>query len=405
MAQSGESKRSSFLSGWSKIVPSSASSTTSSKPPPYSPPAGSSACIGAVRYAPMSAPQSYPPQPTPFTRSQPMISMPSFSQQHPQPYLPIRSTPFMHMAANRSSSNLASRDRSSSYAQPAQAPIPTSKRPTRRATDPDSYTDTRRHSETFNSFQTPAPPPVATSSTPSTSTSCHTDITFLSEKAQKLDDECKNLRNRNLSVEALAPARRAMYIRRLVYSLDDSIANTAALARSMTYVSRCLKDVDTLGSDMGEYLEILKETCQLYRVLCAHDEKYRPNLASSLYQLSMRHDDIGLKRKDTASLMAACHAAEESMKSFLILYRHHPTKYAVHLTNSYLNLSFISTDLGHLDRALHFAQLGVQQAYTLEDRMVLHKALLRLSNCYADVGYKADAKIAEEEARNVRPRQ
>ena len=109
---------------------------------------------------------------------------------------------------------------------------------------------------------------------------------FLMEKAENLDEEYRRIRDQDSPAKALAPARRAMYIRRLLYSLDDNVSNTSALARSMTYVTRSLKEAAAAGEDLGESLEILKETCQLYRALTSHDDKYRANLASSLYNLS-----------------------------------------------------------------------------------------------------------------------
>ncbi|KAG7091348.1 hypothetical protein E1B28_010390 [Marasmius oreades] len=304
------------------------------------------------------------------------------------------------------------------------------------------------------------PPRISPSSSTSSATSTNTHVgstqaqpslLSLQKQADHLDSEYRRLRSLNFPSAAVIAARKAVAIRRIVWSMERSAANTADLARSLTYVGRSLRNLYCPDPHIGtsprhheEILTVLTECVRLYKDAFRADSTFRLDLAMALYNLSVRHADTWTKKAATrsvgsnlnlnkgvlgikdmtvgTSLAAALDAANEAVHHFEILENEEPELYGTELANALLNLSFILTDLGRNDRALGTARRAVALCYqyveslehsaTLssvsgqnEERMkrdqILHKALMRVSWCLEYLGRREESAEAIFEANSV----
>ncbi|KAJ3754401.1 hypothetical protein EV360DRAFT_51716, partial [Lentinula raphanica] len=254
-------------------------------------------------------------------------------------------------------------------------------------------------------------------------------------QANELDSECRRLRSIKHSSEALIPGRKAVSLRRKVHAADKSVAATAALARSLTYLARCLKDIHVDSHLTGtkvsvELMAVLSESVVLYKVAFKEDTACRIDLATALYNLSVRQSEppkissshsslLGTqiilkisKSRRLHSLTPALAAAEEAVHHFTVLEREDPDAFGMDLANALLNLSFILTDVENHETALTIARKAVMLAYRLHSTephtqerarciRTLHKSLIRVSCCLDNLGRVGEAQEAESEANDV----
>ncbi|KAJ3829495.1 hypothetical protein F5880DRAFT_1620607 [Lentinula raphanica] len=254
-------------------------------------------------------------------------------------------------------------------------------------------------------------------------------------QANELDSECRRLRSIKHSSEALIPGRKAVSLRRKVHAADKSVAATAALARSLTYLARCLKDIHVDSHLTGtkvsvELMAVLSESVVLYKVAFKEDTACRIDLATALYNLSVRQSEppkissshsslLGTqiilkisKSRRLHSLTPALAAAEEAVHHFTVLEREDPDAFGMDLANALLNLSFILTDVESHETALTIARKAVMLAYRLHSTephtqerarciRTLHKSLMRVSCCLDNLGRVGEAQDAESEANDV----
>ncbi|KAF9075419.1 hypothetical protein BDP27DRAFT_1257114 [Rhodocollybia butyracea] len=251
-------------------------------------------------------------------------------------------------------------------------------------------------------------------------------------QADKFECECKHLRSLKHPSEALIPGRKAVNLRRMAYTRDKNVNTTAALARSLTYLARCLKDVHVDSQLTGrkvstELITVLSESVELYKAVFNDDKACRMDLATALYNLSVRQSEpIAQKTTSTTlkthvpfnrfrrsnNLAAALEAAEDAVHHFSILEREDPDGFGMDLANALLNLSFILSDTENHEKALTDARRAVMLAYRFtstdphtQERArnvrTLHKALMRVSNCLDNLGRVEDALEAETEANDV----
>ncbi|KAK7472191.1 hypothetical protein VKT23_000313 [Stygiomarasmius scandens] len=309
----------------------------------------------------------------------------------------------------------------------------------------------------------PSSPHFTTLSTPTlvTSFAPNKEHIALFSQANDLDAECRRLRSLHHPSEALTVARNAVNLRRAILAMNHDCKNITALARSLMYVGRCLRDLyvgNKTGSPPGrirrtnshgaeklgeELLSIWTECAELYREAFREDKSLRVELATVLYNLSAKlsqptHGELpdasvtappmtamtsvsSLGSRDAAlsrnrahelDLEAALDAAEEAVHHFTVLEHDEPEMYSMDLANAQLNLSFILSDLSRGDKALAVARKAVILSYRLtltdphtEGRVrimrTLHKSLMRVSYCLRDLGKKHEAAEAEAEANGV----
>ncbi|KAJ3778994.1 hypothetical protein FB446DRAFT_270204 [Lentinula raphanica] len=263
----------------------------------------------------------------------------------------------------------------------------------------------------------------------------HSADSLYESQANELDSECRRLRSIKHSSEALIPGRKAVSLRRKVHAADKSVAATAALARSLTYLARCLKDIHVDSHLTGtkvsvELMAVLSESVVLYKVAFKEDTACRIDLATALYNLSVRQSEppkissshsslLGTqiilkisKSRRLHSLTPALAAAEEAVHHFTVLEREDPDAFGMDLANALLNLSFILTDVESHETALTIARKAVMLAYRLHSTephtqerarciRTLHKSLMRVSCCLDNLGRVGEAQDAESEANDV----
>ncbi|KAF5390539.1 hypothetical protein D9757_002598 [Collybiopsis confluens] len=249
-------------------------------------------------------------------------------------------------------------------------------------------------------------------------------------QASKLESECKRLRSLKHPSEGLIPGRKAVALRRRVHSLNGNVTTGLALARSLTYLARCLKDVhvDSRLSPAGtpisaELTRVLSESVQFYKTVLEDDKGCRVDLATALYDLSVRlSEPVWQKPTSTnpqisfheiqrsKNLAAALISAEEAVHHFQVAEREEADGFGMDLANALLNLSFILSDTGNYEKALIISRKAVMLSYRLplphtEERVrnirTLHKALMRVSYCLESLGRVAEAQEAESEANDV----
>ncbi|KAJ4001867.1 hypothetical protein F5050DRAFT_1559910, partial [Lentinula boryana] len=251
-------------------------------------------------------------------------------------------------------------------------------------------------------------------------------------QANELDSECKRLRSIKHLSEALISGRKAVSLRRMGYAADKSVTATAALARSLTYLARCLKDIHVDSHFTGtkvsaELTAVLSESVELYKVAFKEDKACRIDLATALYNLSVRQSEpqkisasssslnthivLG-KSQRSRSLTFALAAAEEAVHHFTVLEKEDPDAFGMDLANALLNLSFILSDIESHEEALTISRKAVMLAYRLtstdphtQERArhirTLHKALMRVSFCLDNLGRTGEAQEAEAEASDI----
>ncbi|KAJ3736569.1 hypothetical protein DFJ43DRAFT_1199929 [Lentinula guzmanii] len=251
-------------------------------------------------------------------------------------------------------------------------------------------------------------------------------------QANELDSECKRLRSIKHLSEALIPGRKAVSLRRMSYAADKSVTATAALARSLTYLARCLKDIHVDSHFTGtkvsaELTAVLSESVELYKVAFKEDKACRIDLATALYNLSVRQSEpqkinasssslnthiVLAKSQRSRSLTFALAAAEEAVHHFTVLEKEDPDAFGMDLANALLNLSFILSDIESHEEALTISRKAVMLAYRLtstdphtQERArhirTLHKALMRVSFCLDNLGRTSEAQEAETEASDI----
>ncbi|KAJ4491908.1 hypothetical protein C8J55DRAFT_556194 [Lentinula edodes] len=253
-------------------------------------------------------------------------------------------------------------------------------------------------------------------------------------QANELDSECKRLRSHQHLSEALIPGRKAVVLRRLTYATDKSVTTTAALARSLTYLTRCLKDIHVdsrlAGTQISvELTAVLSESIALYKLAFKEDKACRVDLATALYNLSVLQSEppkpkfsgnsslnpnviLNNTIQRSRDLTSALAAAEEAVHHFTILEREDPDAFGMDLANALVNLSFILSDNGSHEEALSISRKAVMLAYRFNSTdphtherarniRTLHKALTRVSFCLYNLGRIREAQEAEMEANDV----
>ncbi|KIK67907.1 hypothetical protein GYMLUDRAFT_54632 [Collybiopsis luxurians FD-317 M1] len=252
-------------------------------------------------------------------------------------------------------------------------------------------------------------------------------------QANELDSECKRLRSLKHPSEALIPGRKAVALRRRVYASNRNVSTAAALARSLTYLARCLKDIHvdshlTGNKVSAELTAVLSESVELYKAAFKEDKACRVDLATALYNLSVRQSEPASQKPISSSLTslntaisfheiqrskkltAALAAAEEAVHHFTVLEREDPDAFGMDLANALLNLSFVLSDTGNNEKALMISRKAVMLSYRLplphtQERVrntrTLHKALMRVSYCLDSLGRVEEAREAEIEANDV----
>ncbi|KAJ3865362.1 hypothetical protein EV359DRAFT_38929, partial [Lentinula novae-zelandiae] len=253
-------------------------------------------------------------------------------------------------------------------------------------------------------------------------------------QANELDSECKRLRSHQHLSEALIPGRKAVALRRITYATDKSVTTTAALARSLTYLTRCLKDIHVdshlAGTQVSaELTAVLSESIALYKLAFKEDKACRVDLATALYNLSVLQSEPPKPKFSGSSslypnvifnntiqrsrnLTSALAAAEEAVHHFTILEREDPDAFGMDLANALVNLSFIHSDNGSHEEALSISRKAVMLAYRFNSTdphtherarniRTLHKALTRVSFCLYNLGRIREAQEAEMEANDV----
>ncbi|KAJ3883863.1 hypothetical protein F5051DRAFT_316828, partial [Lentinula edodes] len=256
----------------------------------------------------------------------------------------------------------------------------------------------------------------------------------LSIQANELDSECKRLRSHQHLSEALIPGRKAVALRRITYATDKSVTTTAALARSLTYLTRCLKDIHVdshlAGNQVSaELTAVLSESIALYKLAFKEDKACRVDLATALYNLSVLQSEPPKPKfsgnssfnpnvildntiQRSRNLTSALAAAEEAVHHFTILEREDPDAFGMDLANALVNLSFILSDNGSHEEALSISRKAVMLAYRFNSTdphtherarniRTLHKALTRVSFCLNNLGRIREAQEAEMEANDV----
>ncbi|KAJ3892111.1 hypothetical protein GG344DRAFT_46005, partial [Lentinula edodes] len=256
----------------------------------------------------------------------------------------------------------------------------------------------------------------------------------LSIQANELDSECKRLRSHQHLSEALIPGRKAVALRRITYATDKSVTTTAALARSLTYLTRCLKDIHVdshlAGNQVSaELTAVLSESIALYKLAFKEDKACRVDLATALYNLSVLQSEppkpkfsgnsslnpnviLNNTIQRSRNLTSALAAAEEAVHHFTILEREDPDSFGMDLANALVNLSFILSDNGSHEEALSISRKAVMLAYRFNSTdphtherarniRTLHKALTRVSFCLNNLGRIREAQEAEMEANDV----
>ncbi|KAJ3907672.1 hypothetical protein F5879DRAFT_489818 [Lentinula edodes] len=237
-------------------------------------------------------------------------------------------------------------------------------------------------------------------------------------QANELDSEC----------------RKAVALRRITYAMDKSVTTTAALARSLTYLTRCLKDIHVdshlAGTQVSaELTAVLSESIALYKLAFKEDKACRVDLATALYNLSVLQSEppkpkfsgnssfnpnviLNSTIQRSRNLTAALAAAEEAVHHFTILEREDPDAFGMDLANALVNLSFILSDNGSHEEALSISRKAVMLAYRFNSTdphtherarniRTLHKALTRVSFCLYNLGRIREAQEAEMEANDV----
>jgi len=244
-------------------------------------------------------------------------------------------------------------------------------------------------------------------------------------QANKFDSECKRLRSLQQLSEALIPGRKAVALRRMVYATETNVTTTAALARSLTYLARCLKDIHVDSHLTGarvsaELGAVLAESVELYKLVFKEDKACRIDLATALYNLSVRQSEPVSQKTNpfnksslrSNNLVAALTAAEEAVHHFTVLEREDPDAYGMDLANALLNTSFILSDTKNHEKALTISRKAVMLAYRFtstdphtQERArnirTLHKALMRVSYCLDSLGRTEESQEAEMEANDV----
>ncbi|KAH7876915.1 uncharacterized protein C8R40DRAFT_81428 [Lentinula edodes] len=253
-------------------------------------------------------------------------------------------------------------------------------------------------------------------------------------QANELDSECKRLRSHQHLSEALIPGRKAVALRRITYATDKSVTTTAALARSLTYLTRCLKDIHVdshlAGTQVSaELTAVLSESIALYKLAFKEDKACRVDLATALYNLSVLQSEppkpkfsgnsslnpnviLNNTIQRSRNLTSALAAAEEAVHHFTILEREDPDAFGMDLANALVNLSFILSDNGSHEEALSISRKAVMLAYRFNSTdphthervrniRTLHKALTRVSFCLYNLGRIREAQEAEMEANDV----
>ncbi|THU87945.1 hypothetical protein K435DRAFT_969691 [Dendrothele bispora CBS 962.96] len=314
-------------------------------------------------------------------------------------------------------------------------------------------------SPTSPNFSSSSSPNLATF--PATFASSMEHVNLFSQ-AHDYDTECRRLRSLQHHNEALIAARNAVALRRTILSMNRDYKNVTALARSLMYVGRCLRDllVDSRVSSSptkqsprkgenyeaerrkagSELVKIWEECVELYREAFREDKSLRVELATVLYNLSAKlseptHGELpsssiqttamtsmtSLNSRDAAlsrkrvhelDLETALDGAEEAVHHFTVLECENPEISSMDLANAQLNLSFILSDLGRSDKALAIARKAVILSYRLtsadphtQERVriirTLHKSLMRVSFCLKDLGKKEEAMEAQMEADDV----
>ncbi|KAJ3854547.1 hypothetical protein EV368DRAFT_36582, partial [Lentinula lateritia] len=253
----------------------------------------------------------------------------------------------------------------------------------------------------------------------------------LSIQANELDSECKRLRSHQHLSEALIPGRKAVVLRRMTYATDKSVTTTAALARSLTYLTRCLKDIHVDSHFAGtqvsaELTAVLSESIALYKLAFKEDKACRVDLATALYNLSVLQSEPPkpefsgnpslnpnvMRNQRSRNLTSALAGAEEAVHHFAILERGDPDAFGMDLANALVNLSFILSDNGSHEQALSISRKAVMLAYRFNSTdphtherarniRTLHKALTRVSVCLYNLGRIREAQEAEMEANDV----
>uniref|UniRef100_A0A0W0FQL4 Cytochrome p450 n=1 Tax=Moniliophthora roreri TaxID=221103 RepID=A0A0W0FQL4_MONRR len=270
------------------------------------------------------------------------------------------------------------------------------------------------------------------SHTSSVRPSCPSALKSLQQQADDLDSEYRKQRTLNFPSEAIIAARKAVGLRRVIVSMDKNARTTGALAKSLTYLARCLRDLNNSTYHERELTSTLAESVARYKEAFRADTGFRLGLATALYNYSVclaeKKTAHGLKyqikeSRGDMSLVAALDAAHESVHHFSILENEEPEMYGFDLANALLNLSFILSDLGKNDRALGTARRAValsnQFVASLDDPtvernldvgleeerekriQVLHRTLMRVSYCLEFMGMMEESAEAEQEANQV----
>ncbi|EEB90218.1 hypothetical protein MPER_11603 [Moniliophthora perniciosa FA553] len=288
----------------------------------------------------------------------------------------------------------------------------------------------------------PFPPklqPSYSGSSISTSTQSHASwvrpsrvstLKSLQQQADDFDSDYRKQRILNFPYDAITAARKAVGLRRVIVSMDKNARTTGALAKSLTYVARCLRDLNkNTPYHEQELRSALKESVARYREAFRADTGFRLGLAIALYNYSVYLAEkktargLNYQTKETragiTSLVEALEAAHESVHHLSILENEEPEMYGYDLANALLNLSFILSDLGKNATALQTARRAValsnQFVASLDDRnpdvglreerakrvQVLHRTWMRVSYCLEDMGMIEEAAEAEQEAFQV----
>lgn len=289
---------------------------------------------------------------------------------------------------------------------------PSTNTDTRRRSSSFTTREPRRRSQSLTSSEVQAPPsrPLRRSTDPTPPKQSRlSDIHLLKEEAKEHDEECRRLRSEKLPKEALIPARKSLFIRRRLHSLDSSTRNTASLAHSLGVLGRCLKESSTFPK---EALELLKESSDLYGGLLRQDKEgdYRLEHATSLYNLSVFQNDLAhssSSESSTVLLAAAESNADLCITHFRKLCQSDggERQYAAQLTNAYLNLSYILSDLERHEKALVVARRAVEVSSKIprEERAHwMNKAMMRVVYGLRNLGRLKEAEWVEEEAEVVR---
>lgn len=233
-----------------------------------------------------------------------------------------------------------------------------------------------------------------------------------SDEADELDKESRHLRNMGSFQDALAKAKHATYLRGKIYYADKTQQNLVAYAKSQTHLSRCLNDLNPNSSP--KLLEALQKCCQSYRELYTYDPAFRLDLAMTLNNLALCQSEMGKqqgpemikeRRKRMQLLQGAAKTAQEAVEHLMVLYTGEHVS-GTEVVGAVVQSSHIHSDASLTEQALSLAKEAVSLCQKLSGneaaRMdLLGRAMLRVANCFHDLGRHDEAKAMERRAKAV----